>query len=311
MTRAAPVVTIVIPTWNGWDNVNECLGTVAKQVYSGTLRTIVVDNGSTDGTADKLSTVWPDVGVLRFSENRGFTGACNAGMARAIEDGAEYVMLVNNDTLLDQNMTARLIAVAESRPEAGMLNPLICFVDHPDTVWANGNVLSLFSAVGDGADMGRARAEVVREGTKRVSAATGCILLVRSAVARQLGLLAEDFFIYYEDADWSLRMRKAGYDILAVGDALAWHKVSSDSKKNSDYSAFAYYYNIRNRLTLMRRHARWYHWLVFGPRFAAWAAFKTTVLLALGRHSKRRAILDGIWDFARAAYPTVKYQPRA
>jgi GT2 family glycosyltransferase len=307
---ALPVIAVVIPTWNGWDNVNECLETVFKQQYDGELRVIVVDNGSTDQTSEKLATRWPTVVVVRFEENRGFTGACNTGMAKAIEEGADYVMLVNNDTLLGPKMTARLVAAAEGSPKVALLNPLICFVDKPEVVWANGNVLSLFTAVGDGADLGRRRAEVEREGSKRVSAATGCILLARASVARQLGLLADDFFIYYEDADWSLRMRKAGYEILAVSDALAWHKVSSDSKKSVDYSAFAYYYNIRNRLTLMRRHARWYHWLVFGPRFAVWATFKTTALLALGRKSKRLAIVDAIRDFMRASYPSAKYQPR-
>ena len=309
-SSTAPSVTMVIPTWNGWHYLEECLGTIAAQRYDGTLTTLVVDNGSADGTADKLRREWPDVRLIRFEENRGFAGACNAGMQAALDAGADYVMLVNNDTLLHPDMTRELVRAAQAEPRAGLLNPIIGYADRPDVVWAHGNVMSLYTGEGDGADVGRPLAEVASEGVKRVEAATGCIVMAPARVARELGLLAEDLFMYYEDMDWSLRVRKAGYEILAVPTAVAWHKISSAARRTADYSAFLYYYNIRNRLAVMQRHARWHHWAVFAPRFGAWLAFKVAGLTVLGRHGKRNGIVDGLRDFLAGRYPQVKYEAR-
>ena len=310
MTSGPASVTIVIPTWNGWHHLEGCLPTIADQRYGGTITTIVVDNGSVDGTAARLAQAWAGVRVMRFETNRGFAAACNAGMQAALESGADYVVLVNNDTLLHPDMIAGLVAAAEANPRAALLNPMIGYADRPDVVWANGNVLSLYTGTGDGADIGRSMQEVAREGTKRVAAATGCILMARARVARELGLLDDDLFMYYEDADWSLRVRAAGYEILAVPSAMAWHKISSDNRLTADYSAFLYYYNIRNRLAVMQRHARWHHWAVFAPRFLAWLVYKTAGLTLLGRRGKRRGIVDGVRDFLARRYPSVKYEVR-
>lgn len=309
MTELLPSVGLVIPTWNGWGNINQCLATVAKQTYAGPSRIVVVDNGSTDGTPQKLAEHWPQAELIRFEQNAGFTGACNAGMQRALERDCALVILVNNDTLLDPAMVERLVKAAAEHPRAVLFNPLICFADLPDVVWANGNTLSLFSAVGEGNDMHRNRHDVAREGIKPVAAATGCIFMARASALRQLGLLLDQLFIYYEDADWSLRAREAGYEILAVPDALAWHKVSADTRKQVDYSAWTYYYNIRNRLTMIQRHGRWYHKAVFYPRFAAWTLYKLTGLAVMQRWSKFNGIKDGLRDFARGHYPSVKYEP--
>ncbi len=305
-----PAVIIVIPTWNGWENVNACLETVVRQTYEGELKVIVVDNGSTDGTAERMARTWQSVDCIRLQDNRGFTGACNRGINRALEMGCDYVVLVNNDTLLDRHMVDGLVEAGEANQDAALFNPLICYAGAPDIVWATGNFLSLFSAMGGGVDNGRRRADVEAEGLKQVDAATGCILMARSGVLREVGILSEKLFMYYEDADLSVRVRHAGYRILAVPKALAWHKISSDIRRNVDYSAFLYYYSIRNRLTLMAEHAHWYHWPVFVLRFSFWSAYKLSGLMVLGRHAKRRAIMDGIRDFVRQHYPARKYEPR-
>lgn len=308
--RPAPSVWIVVPTWNGREQVCACLPTIARQTYAGPLHTVVVDNGSSDGTADAIAAGWPGVEVVSFPEQLGFSRACNTGVTRALEAGADYVCLVNDDTLLDPALIERLVEAAEARPDAALLNPLICYADRPATVWACGNRLSLWSGVGGGCHPGESAAAVEAGGVRAVDAATGCILLARASAVRAVGLLPDGFFAYYEDADWSLRMTRAGFAILAVPAARALHKVSADTQTNVDQPAWTYYYNVRNRLALMRRHGRAWHWAVFAPRFGAWVAWKVAGLTVLGRRSKRNAIVDGVRDFILGRFPATPYVPR-
>ena len=306
---SAPRIAVIVPTWNGWDTLPECLASIQAQRYEGAVRVVVVDDASTDGTADRVRARWPAALVLRLAENRGFAAACNEGMRAALCEQVDLILLVNDDAVLDASMLDRLVEVAEAHPAAALLNPLICYADAPSTVWSNGNQFSLFRALGGGADLGRSRAEVERKGIRRRVAATGCVLMVRAAVLREAGFLDDRFFMYYEDTEWSLRVRRAGYDILAVPQALAWHKIARRGPLPDEYSAFLYYYNVRNRLMLMAGHARWYHWLIFTPRFLGWLAFKMAGLTVLGRRRKQRAIVQAVTHFLCGRYPATKYEP--
>jgi hypothetical protein len=245
--------------------------------------------------------------LIRLPHNTGFANACNLGIRRAIDTGAEMILLTNDDTELDEFLVAQLASAAIKNPRAGLLNPVICFADQRECVWANGNTFSLFTGFGDAADCGRACTDVRREGLKHVDAATGCVALARVDVLREVGTFDDRFFMYYEDVDLSLRIRRAGYDIIAVPDARAWHRISRSGKMPESRSAFLYYYNTRNRLAVMRRHARWYHWIVFTPRFAAWLCVRLAALTVLGRREKRSAILRAVRDVVTGRYPVMAY----
>src|SRR5262249_37417624 len=207
----------------------------------------------------------PGVGGLALGENRRFGGGNNAGLAHALERGANGVALLNNDTKADPALFERLLLALEQDPSAGAAAPLIYFGAPSDRIWYAG--ASCVPALGFGAHRGlRKRDEGQYRAVEATGYLTGCCLLAGREVWRKVGYLDESYFIYAEDADWSLRAREAGYRLLFVPTARLWHKVSASSGNQSPWKI---YQRLRANLTLFARHARGVGRLTWLPAFLA------------------------------------------
>lgn len=276
-----PLVFIILVNWNGKDDTLECLASLHQQTYPNR-RILVVDNGSTDGSVEAIRAQYPEVTILALSENRRFAGGNNIGIRRALEAGAEYVLLLNNDTTADRNMLRVLVGTMRSRPDAGMVAPKIYYYAAPRILWYAGGAMSFWT--------GTMRHVGIREedrgqydGLRETGYASGCCLLVAREVIGRIGLLDEAYFIYAEDADWSLRARRAGYRILFEPGAKIWHKISVSA--GGHLSPFKLRHKFMSNLRFFSRYARWYHWLTF-----PWLTIPVNGVAALGYILQRRSL---------------------
>ncbi len=294
-------LAVVVPNWNGLEDTRALLPTLARcRVPEGwRVRVLVVDNGSRDGSAVAIAHEFPNVEVVALPENRRFAGGCNAGLERALAGGADAVMLLNNDTEADPGLLERLLLALAQDPAAGAAAPLICLRRPLDSIWYAGG--RCVPALGLAAHRGLRRRD--RGQYRAVDATgylTGCCLLATRAAWERVGPLDEGYFIYAEDADWSLRARAAGFRLLFVPTARLWHKVSGSSGAASPWKV---YQRLRANLTLFSRHARGVGRLTWLPCFLAQQAVLGAWLLARGHGAAAAAVPRALWDAMRGRSP--------
>ncbi len=298
---AAPKVSIVIVNWNGCDVTRECLCSLSGIDYPN-CEIVLVDNGSVDGSPDKLATEFPNITVICNKENLGFTGGNNVGMRCALERKTDYILLLNNDTVVAPDFLSELICVAESDERIGILNPKIYYFDPPTKVWYAGGSYSQWRGIsthtGDGKS-NNPRFDKLRE----VTFITGCAFLIKANVIQKIGLLDERFFYTCEDTDWSIRALNAGFKGVYVPVSVIWHKQSFDVKRNAGKS-FRDFYNIRNIILLARKHARPYHWPTLSLSLGVMLAYRTIGYTIRGEFERIQALYKGVWAGIRFLDPS-------
>jgi len=258
------------------------------------MRVFLVDNARSldDDTAHRAAPLM--VKILRPPRNLGFAEGCDRGIAAALKAGVDYVFLLNNDAVMSPHCLDTLVSVARSTPRAGILSPQIAFQEAADKVWYRGGEFSPWGR-GPRHTGWRQRVETDRPPAD-VDYATGCAMLIDPIVIRAVGAFDVCLFAYCEDIDFSLRARRAGFRALVVPAALVHHGTMYTDQRRAQ----RVYYSIRNLLEVMRKHARWYHWIGFVPAFAMrWVGF--FVLLACWRRQwgLARAVGQGLLDGVR------------
>jgi GT2 family glycosyltransferase len=283
-----PLVVVVTVNWNRREDTLACLETLAGLTYLNR-RFVVVDNGSTDGSAAAIKYKYPDIEQISSERNLGFAGGFNIGLRRALELGAAYVLILNNDTLAPPGLLEPLVAAA-SAPDVGVTAPIIVYAGDPTQIWSAGagrNHITL-ELTGNHGRSDRLLAIVSREFV------SGCAMLIKRSVLQQVGLLDERFFMYYEDSDYCLRLRQAGYKLLVVPAVCLRHKVSRSTDGSDSLSER--YWMGRSSALFFRKHVRGWRWVpVLLWRIGS--TLKTTArLLLAGRANSARAYLRGVTD---------------
>ena len=245
-------VALVVLSWNGREDTLSCLDSLSRVSYQ-PLTVIVVDNGSDDGTGDAVREAHPQVDLVRSEENLGFAGGNNLGVRRALELGADHVMLLNNDTTVDPGFIEPLVEELERRPDAGAVSPLILYAEPDDLIWFAGATFDPRKGH-NGRHWGyRERANVSAGETYETGRITGCAMLVPRRVWEQVGLLDDELFLHVEDTEWCVRAGRHGYRFYVVPVSRIWHRVSAAT--GSEESPTIAYYGVRNTLEVGRRHA--------------------------------------------------------
>lgn len=286
----APKVYIITLNWNRRDDTLAFLASCRELAYA-TYSTLLVDNGSTDDTLAAAAAAFPEVMQLANGANLGFAAGMNAGIRLAVAAGADYLLLANNDTTADPAMLAWLVTTAE-RHGAAITAPAIYYYDRPERIWwLGGRARPLLLEVRPYHAPPRGPAPFA------VDFVTGCCMLISRACLEQVGLFDEGFFMYYEDADYCLRTRRAGLPILVEPRAAMFHKVAvssggSDSPGERRLTA-------RSSLRFFRKHARPWQWALIGPYRAGSAARTLWRLLRRGRRDAAWAYLQGLWEGMR------------
>ncbi len=294
-----PLVGLILLNWNGWEDTFACLESLEQVTYPN-LKVILVDNGSTETPAREPALRFPDIEILSLDENRGFAGGNNIGIRSAQEQGADYVLLLNNDTEVAPDFLDQMIAAAESDPLVGMVGPMIYYDAEPDVIWSAGGQVD--RARGDAHMLGVDEIDRGQYGqaARSVDWVTGCALLAKMELIERVGMLDERFFAYYEEAEWCARARRAGYRIVHAPQAKVWHKVTREAR---EASPLVNYYMTRNRLLYLRLTRMgvlpWIFTLgAYARRLASWS------LRPKWRHKARQrdALLQAIRDFVRGRF---------
>lgn len=256
-----PRVFIVILNWNGRDDTLACLKSVQEVDYPN-FKILVVDNGSSDDSVSAIREHHTPVEIIETGANLGFAGGNNVGIKRALALGADYVLLLNNDTEVDTQLLRAFIAAAKRHPNAGAMSARIYYYSDPHRIWYAGGKwspdLRRFIQIGEGAlDTGTEFSTEIE-----TDYACGCAFFVSAKRLRELGNLDDDFFLYFEETDWCYRARKAGYPSFFVPDAKVQHKVSASF--GGEKSPLLTYFITRNRLLWAKRHLAFrQRWIVY------------------------------------------------
>jgi GT2 family glycosyltransferase len=243
-----PLVVTVILNTNRKDDTLACLTSLAESTYP-RVHTMVLDNASTDGSVEAIVSNFPGIEIVHLGENLGYAGNNNVGIALAMERGADWVLVLNEDTILAPECIQRLVDTGESDALAGMVGPLVLHADEPGVIQSAGGFLTRrWDAVHIGQNQDK---DGQFTEPRNVDWLSGCALLVRRQMIESVGMLDEQFFYYWEEVDWCLRSRSRGWTLVHEPRAELWHKgVQRDYEPTPNVA----YYNTRNRLLLMHKH---------------------------------------------------------
>jgi GT2 family glycosyltransferase len=297
-----PRVSIIVLNWNSYDVTAECLLSLRKLEYANT-EVVLVDNGSRDSSAEQIQQNFPEVRLIRNAENLGFPGGNNVGIRDVLERGTDYLLLLNNDTVVAPDFLRELLRVAENDPRVGILNPKIYFVEPADRLWHGGARYKPWWSFPKIAGLNK-RDDGSYNRTEEVPFITGCAFLIKSEVVKKIGLLDEMFFLGFEDLDWSLRAIAAGYKAMFVPGAVIWHKSAHDTKKNLGKPVKDFYY-VRNSVLVARKHMPRRYWPLFLLSLGRYVGYRTVGYLLRMEPRRVSALYKGFWSGCSTSIDTM------
>jgi GT2 family glycosyltransferase len=248
-----PKVCVVIVTWNRSDAVVRCVLSLNALQYEN-LDVVVVDNNSQDGTVDRLKAIFPSLKVLVNEKNQGYCGGNNRGIRYALEHGAQYVFLLNNDATVHPHVISHLVRTAESDPAIAVVGAKNLNARQPYVLWA------AWGEINYGPTLTRIHGQRKLDGPKYrqirdVDQVIGCGCMWRRESLLDVGLLDENFFGYHEDVDWCHRARVCGWRVVFVGPAIVFHEGSLSCDPQFGSCIPVMYFLGRNAVLFTKKHA--------------------------------------------------------
>lgn len=247
MSKPAKIVVILL-NFNGYKDTLECLSSLAKVSYTN-FQTLVIDNGSSDGSVLKIREKYPDMPIIETGNNYGFAGGNNFGIEWALTHRADWVLLLNNDTTVNPLFLDAFMEAVKEKPNAGVLGAKILKYSDPETIdhlggyWSpsNGEFFSSHSGVKDHPYFEMEKADYV----------CGAAMLIKRSVIEKVGLLEPKFFLFWEETDYCYRTKQEGFEIWTAPRAKIWHKVSSSFSGGKPHM---HYFWWRSRLLWIKRN---------------------------------------------------------
>jgi len=252
-TNKSPEVYFIVINWNQYALTRDCLVSLQDQDYKD-FQVIIVDNGSTDGSVDRLENEFDNFFYIKLPENIGYSPGNNAGIEYALSKGADYIFLLNNDTIVDRQMLSLLMRVSESSDEIGIVGPTMYFSEPQDKIWAGENVIDWKKANIIRKEMGeQQKFEILSQNPPvEVDYIDTCAILIKNNVFSHIGEMDGKYFINFDDLDLNVRSQRAGFKIVYVPAARMWHRVSSSMGFASPATT---YYMTRNSLLFFWSYA--------------------------------------------------------
>lgn len=222
-----PRVFIIVLNYNGCEDTLECLASCERQNYP-ELAVLLADNGSSDGSVVAVKECFPEVRVIENGENLGFAAGNNRAISLALSEGADYVMLLNNDAIAaDQELVTKLVDFERSN-HTGPVSPVVLYTG-TDTVWMGGARVDYLLGRIRHLGIGKSYADFSSLTPYPAQYVSGCCMLLSRALLEELGLLDEDYFFFYEDVDYCFRAAAAGKPSYVVPGAFVHHRKSASS----------------------------------------------------------------------------------
>lgn len=232
-------VSIIIINWNNYKDTSECLASLEEITYPNYIIT-VVDNGSEDGSYQRLKNENPQHRFIRNKENLGFAVANNIGIRDAMENGTDYVLMLNNDTVVKKDFLEPMVDFLENHPQAGVAGGKIYYFDEKDKIWTIGGDVRLFRGGSVYYGLGekdRGQFDEIRQLTH----ISGCMCLIKKEVLETVGLLSEQYFFRGEEWDFCYRVSKKGYNLFYIPGSIIWHKISRTVNRYSPTDIYCAY----------------------------------------------------------------------
>lgn len=258
MKKSKIKISVIIPTRNSWMMLKDCIESIQSQTLK-PQEIIVVDNGSTDGTSEKIKKKFPKIKLIKLSTNTGVTGGRNRGIKELSSD-SEYVLFFDHDMVADKDMLEELVKVAEMEPKIGIVTPKIYYFGNRNRIWSAGTGINLWTGqviFRGGNDFGQ------YESIEEVQVAPAAILVKRKVIEK-IGGFDDVYFATYEDTDFCFRAKEKGFKTFYAPDALAYHQISWDPKDDAVRVLSRAYFVGRNRVIFMKK---------FGKNFFVFALF--------------------------------------
>ena len=294
-----PKIAIIIINWNTYQLTFNCLKSLKACTYNN--KTIfLVDNGSKDGSGDKIALEFPDINFIKNEINEGFTGANNKALKVILKQNFDYVLLLNNDTEVKPNFLSLLEARMDSDQNLAATQPLILDFPNKNTIWNAGGSFNSFFCLFKTRCKGMIYNPKLKIDTY-TQWISGCCILVKIAVIKKVGLLDNRFFIYFEDADWSIRMTNLGYKLGVVPESIIYHHSSGSNVKNNtssegNLSPYSHYLNVRNHIYLIKKHSFLFNnlgsWLYQIFKISSYSIY----FILRGRLGKFKMVWRGVLD---------------
>lgn len=252
-------VAIILLNWNTPQHTSDCIQSILQYCNSERYDILVADNGSTDDSLNLLRQKFPDLTYIDNERNLGFAEGNNQALIKSISAGYKYSLLMNTDTLVDEDIVQKLSTHLNQHPQVAAVQPAIYWLHKPTEIWNGegrfnkllGTTVSDTSAPANQAQSPFTTAEWV----------TGCCMMIRNEALQQSGLFNRLFFLYYEDVDLSFRLRKAGYHLHYLPSCKMYHEAGISAKvtapkKEGQLSPVIHYYISRNHLWFIRQYGK-------------------------------------------------------
>lgn len=291
-----PLISIVTLTWNTTEITCDFLKSINEHCSYPNLEIIIADNGSKEDPTPVFKAIRPDVKVILNGRNLGFTGGNNVAIKEAKGD---FLFVVNNDTEFTPGLLEGLLEIFNTYPDAGLVCPKFHYFFHKGTIeYAGYNALNPFT--GRNSMVGCKEQDNGQYNEIKVTNyAHGGGMMISREVLNKVGGLCDEFFIYYEEFDWSEQVKKQGYKIYYQPKSLIYHKESMTTGKESPFKAF---YHTRNRILFMKRNMPMHKFLIFIIFFTCITIPKNTITFIMkGQMEHLKSFWKGVlWHFDKS-----------
>lgn len=300
-------IAIILLNYKGYEDTKACINSL-KEIDYKNFNVIVVDNDSQDGSFEKLQQDFSvkadghsgdqnaaleaahfitvgneELHFMASGKNGGFAYGNNIGIEYALDKGADYVLLINTDTLVEKDFLNILVEEAESREDVGVVTGKILYESKRDSVWFGGGEINWSRFYG---------AHSHYEDARYITFSTGCLMLIKKNVFEKVGLLPEQYFMYYEDVDFCATLQEDGFKIYYTPKSVIYHKVSSSS--GGEESPFSVYLNTKNRLRFMNKYKNKKGYLKGKAFFYVTRVPILMKYVAKGRSDKAKSLIKGL-----------------
>jgi GT2 family glycosyltransferase len=282
----SPKVSIVILNWNNYVDTKECFESLDRVTYNN-LEVVFVDNDSPDGSGDILHKEYPRHPYIQTGANLGFSGGCNFGIRYALEQGAKFIMLLNNDTIVDPGFIEPLVKAFEINKDIGITTGKAYYYDKPNLIHMCGGKLALLRATYNryGTDeYDNGQYDISRE----VGFATAYFMLIKKDVFDFVPQLSEDYFGGVEEVEFNIEVNRAGFKVYYTHESKIWHKISRSFKPGTLRGLYATY---RNKLILMKKMLSPFNFFIWKKSFYIYAV---TIGLIRRVYKSKRLNTNGV-----------------
>jgi GT2 family glycosyltransferase len=293
----AKPVALILLNWNTPQHTANCILSLQHYCDDSLFDILVVDNGSVDNSLSILQSQFPDLIYIDNKENLGFAEGNNRGLQYSLANGYTYSLVMNNDTLVDEDLVSTLMQHMDGHTQAAAVQPAIYWLHNKTTIWNGAG--SFNSALGKTISSTKIPDANDLKTAQTVEWVTGCCMMIRNAPLTMCGLFNSKFFLYYEDVELSFRLRECGYELHYLPSAKMYHEagVSAKVKKQEGFlSPVIHYYISRNHIWFLRRYGK----PVFYPVYFIYNGLYYLTLLAYfvlrGRFKKAKMLLKGLTE---------------